>query len=100
LPVGFPRVKPKKAFFCKRSKELDHEVGIACALLIDKAREEWLSACTPLMEDIGDELVHVAVGKRAKHDVLHQQIAFADRAQRKHERMGRADLIVPVCADK
>ena len=61
---------------------------------------ERLCARTLLVEAVGDKLVYIVEGQRAKHDVSHHRASFADRVQRQYQRMGRADLVVAIRADE
>ena len=53
-----------------------------------------------LVKTLGDEPAQISGGQRAKYDISHDRSLVADRVQHPHERMGRAHLVVPVCADQ
>jgi hypothetical protein len=44
-------------------------------------------------------LFHILEREGLENDLVHGDSGFADRVQRQHQRMRRADFVVPICAD-
>ena len=80
-------------------QELDYKEGIARRLLIHQPRERLYEG-TLLTNAVGDKLSHIVERQRGEHDVPHHRAGLTDRVQRQHQRMGGADLVVPVGADE
>jgi hypothetical protein len=44
-------------------------------------------------------LFHILEREGLENDLVHGDSGFADRVQRQHQGMRRADFVVPICAD-
>ena len=95
MPSWSDRVEHEEPFFVQRREELDREERVAAGFLVHQLRQES-RALRRATQGVGDEAVNIVEPERSQLDLLDPCSGVADRLDRPHQRVGWADLVVPV----
>jgi hypothetical protein len=82
----------------QRGKELNREEWIASSLFMYQLRQ-GPRALRLAMQGIGDEPPDIVEPERCQHNLMQPRTSVTDRFKSPHQRMRRADLVVPVGPD-
>jgi hypothetical protein len=93
------RVEREEPFFVQRREELDREERIAAGLIVHQLRQ-GPRALRLAMHGVGDEPTDVVEPERGQYDLPDPSSGDAGRLERPHERVRRADFVVPVRSDQ
>ena len=93
------RVEHEEPVFVQSHEELDREERITAGLLVHQLRQ-GPRALRLAMQSIGDKPPDIVEPERGQHDLLNPCPGVADRLESPHERVRRADLVVPVGPDQ